>query len=379
MRIGMIFSTPFPPREGIGFYVWNLAQQLKRQGHDVLLITRGSRRETFSEVLEGIKVWKPLFLPIYPFHVQLHGFFVQRLIRSLESEIDLFHLHSPLPPVISTKRPVLLTFHSTIINGMWLTPVNDLHTLAIKLQSPISYMIERNLIKKATSVNAVSPQTANELKKYPTNNKQLNVMWNGVDTVLFRPKDNGVDKEESIILTVCRLAPGKGLSDLVEAARLVYQKNRLVTFILVGEGPEKNKILRSIKKQGIEKTFKLTGQIGDREELRNLYQQATIFVLASHHEGAPTVLLESMACGCPPIATKVGFIPNIIEQGKNGEIIPIGKPDILTDRILSLLQNKSALKSMGIEARKTVENRFSWETIGKQYEARYRELVDPAS
>src|SRR3990172_10192905 len=108
MRIAMIISTPIPPREGIGFYAWNLARQLLMQGHQVQFITRGGPHSTIREEVEGIVLWRPTFLPLYPFHVQLHSLFVNALVRELDAQVDLYHLHTPLVGVPATKKPVLV-------------------------------------------------------------------------------------------------------------------------------------------------------------------------------------------------------------------------------------------------------------------------------
>jgi len=105
MRIGMIMSVPFPPGEGIGFYVWHLARNLTQLGHGVQIITRGNVGPTRREVVEGIPVWWVRFWPTYPLHVHLHSLFVDKLVRQLEPEIDLFHLHSPWSNIPARSAP----------------------------------------------------------------------------------------------------------------------------------------------------------------------------------------------------------------------------------------------------------------------------------
>jgi len=374
VRIAMILSTPLPPREGIGFYAWNLACYLTRQGHRVHLITRGGYRPTLREDVEGITIWRPTFIPVYPFHVHLHGLFVSRLLRELESAIDVFHLHMPLVPLISTDRPILITFHSSLNLDAQLTPVESLYTLLMKLQSPISYRLELNNIKYATRVTAVSPWVAEAIQNYPQNPGNIEIMGNGVDTNDFKPADQN-ERREKVVLTVGRLGPGKGLHDLIEAAGVVIQEIPEARFLIVGEGNLRASLEKLIHQRRLENCIQMTGHISNRARLIDLFRKASLFVLPSHHEGLPTVLLEAMACGCPVLATRIGGIPYVIQDGENGRLISPGNVRELSQGIIHLLENCQLSISLGRQAHKTVEERFSWETIGAQFVQLYRSLA----
>src|SRR3954464_7899683 len=145
MRICMILSAPLPPREGIGFYAWNLAKHLSRLGHQVQLITRGAARRTSREVVDGITIWRPAFVPAYPFHVHLHGLFIDRIVRELEPEVDLFHLHTPLVKWPATSLPALVTVHTPMKSDTGAIPAASLLGWLIKLQAPVSYQLEQRL------------------------------------------------------------------------------------------------------------------------------------------------------------------------------------------------------------------------------------------
>lgn len=113
MNVCMVTSLPIPPEEGIGFYVYNLARHLRRKGHTVDVITRGNWHGTSINHQEGITIYRPPFVPIYPFHVHIHGIFVNRLVKDLEDEFDIVHVHTPLSPPVRTKLPIITTVHTT--------------------------------------------------------------------------------------------------------------------------------------------------------------------------------------------------------------------------------------------------------------------------
>ena len=374
MRIAMLVSAAFPPREGMGFYVWNLSRYLVRQGHTVHIITRGGARSTACDITEGITIWRPAFLPVYPFHVDLHGLYINKLIRRLETGIDILHVHSPLSPVISTTRPIMLTFHSMVTEDVNRTQINDFYTLLMKLQAPVSFRLESGNLKRAKSVNAVSPLIARDLRRYPNCPPKIEVSWNGVDVESFKPLATGITNEK-LVITVGRLAPGKGLEDLIDAASIVVKSDQEIKFQIVGEGTLRPSLLNRVREYGLENNVRLTGQISDRPSLIDLYQKSALFVLPSHHEGLPTVVLEAMACACPVLATRVGGIPWIIQDGENGSLIPPADPTILAEKILALLADPEYLKQLGRQARRTIESRFSWQCIGDWYIDQYRSLL----
>lgn len=374
MRICLIMSGPLPPREGIGFYVWNLARYLVRDGHQVQIITRGGAHGTTREERDGITIWRPPFLPTYPLHVHLHGRFVDQLVRRLEPEIDIFHIHSPLPPVISTKRPIMLTFHSAIRHDAQSTRVNSVYTAQMRLQAPVSYMLEQSLLRRADAVSAVSPQVADAISIYPNGPANVKVTWNGVDTATFT-MNRGVHREPRTVLTVGRLAPGKGMEDFIHAAALVNRRIGPTRFLIVGDGLLRQPLQHLIEELGLQEQVTLLGHLADRTQLAELYQSVSAFALLSHHEGLPTVVLEAMACGCPVIATMVGGIPYLIDHGVNGLLVPAKAPALAADAICALLQDAPSLRELGQSAGRSVEERFAWAVTGRGYVSEYRALL----
>ena len=96
-----MITREFPPISGgIGYYVYNLSKKLIERGHEVSVITRGSTRKTIKSEVEGIDIFWAPFFPLYPFHLGIHGYFVNKIVKSLSSEVDLIHIHSPLPPPV---------------------------------------------------------------------------------------------------------------------------------------------------------------------------------------------------------------------------------------------------------------------------------------
>jgi len=375
MRICMISSAPLPPREGIGFYVWNLSRQLARLGHQVQIITRGRAGQTSRELIDGITIWRATFLPTYPFHVHLHGLFVDGVVRQLLSQVDLFHLHTPLVKAPNTRVPTLVTVHTPMKTDAGAIPVNNLLGLLIRLQAPVSYRLEQQLFDRALKLTAVATSVADELGAYQIRPDQIAVLGNGVDLSLFNAALRGRDRANPYFCTVGRLAPRKGLLDLVECAEYIVQQYPRYRFLIAGTGPLEKELRREIERRNLAEHVILLGHIADRTRLRALYQGAAGYIHAAHYEGLPTVLLEAMACACPVIATAVSGALDVVRHEQNGLLIPPRAPIQIAAAAVRLIEDPNWGEQLGRAARDTVEERFSWERVAQRYVEQYGDVL----
>lgn len=375
MRIGMVTSLPFPPREGMGFYIWNLSKYLTKLGHTVHIITRGGVKRTQHECVEGIHIWRPTFFPAYPMHAHLHGLFVDRLVRQLESEIDIFHLHTPLVTNLNTRRPVLATVHTPMKADTGSIPITNMLGLLIRMQAPVSYRLEKGVFSQAKTITTVAHSVADELSTYAIDSKSVQVLGNGVDTEHFFPAPVQRTMDSPYFLTVGRLAPRKGIRDLLHCASFVTQRFPRCRFLIAGEGPLRNEIERDIQWLNLSRRVKLLGHIEDRNRLVNLYRGAVAYVHAAHYEGLPTALLEAMACGRPVVTTAVSGALDVIRHGENGLLVPPHNPDAMSEAVRQILAQPAFAASLGKAAHKTVEERYSWHIISRNYVACYESLL----
>lgn len=374
MRICQITSAAFPPEEGIGNYVYGLSTQLIKKGHTVTIITRGSSRKKQKEIIDGIEIIRAPFLPIYPLYMMIHTLFVNKLFKSLESRFDIVHIHSPLSPIVDTTLPVIATIHTPMKTDT-LASFNEnrnLRTTVWKLSGRfISYPLEVNLIKRANVITVVSNSVAQELKEYPAQNKKIIVMGNGIDNTIFKPV--GKKSEKKYILFTGRLSYRKGLFDLIECGKYICEKYPDISFMITGSGILSDTLRERINEQGLAKQFKFLGFV-TREELIKLYQNATLYVLPSHYEGLPTVLLEAMSCGLPVIATAVSGNLDVITHGKNGILVPPKSPEKIAEAISLLLDDEQMRKKLGENARKTIEENYTWDIISNNFLTYYNSL-----
>jgi len=370
MHICHVISVPFPPKEGIGTYVNSLSTKLIEKGHKITVITRGSLNGIQRDVVNSIEVIRAPFIPIYPIYMHIHGIFVNNAIKSLESKIDIVHIHTPLSPLIYTSHPILTTIHTPMLTDSYYRRANSLHSVFSKIsQRFVSYPLEIKLIKASDMVTTLTKSISKELvREYGLNPKKITIIGNGVDEKFFYPqqKQSGINNgKKRYILFVGRIDREKGLFDLVECGKYICNERSDIFFIIVGGGRDLHTLKEKTKKLGLQNKFIFLGQI-NKDRLVKLYQNATLFVLPSYHEGLPTVLLEAMACGLPSVVTDIRGNRDILSHGKNGIMVPPRDSKKMAEAILTLLQDEILMKMLSKNARKTIEENYTWDLVSNE-------------
>jgi glycosyltransferase involved in cell wall biosynthesis len=156
------------------------------------------------------------------------------------------------------------------------------------------------------------------------------------------------------LLHIGRLSSEKGVADLLEAVRILKNKHGpWCQLTVAGSGPEENRLKEYVKALGIDENVRFVGYVKEDAELVRLYQNSDVFILPSYTEGVPKVILEAMANGLPVVSTAVGGIPEIVQDGVNGLLVPPRDPEgiyaaihrLLKDGELRLRITKSAIET----------------------------------
>jgi glycosyltransferase involved in cell wall biosynthesis len=165
-----------------------------------------------------------------------------------------------------------------------------------------------------------------------------------VDRVLTTPSAAGVREELGIspdapvVGTIANLKPHKGYDYLLQVAERVARAMPEVRFVFVGQGPMREQMLGDVRRLGIEDVVVFAGF---RDDALRLVRTFDVFAMSSLHEGLPLALLESMALGCPPVATSVGGVAEVIEDGVSGFTVPARQPDLQAEVVLRVLGDAS--------------------------------------
>lgn len=167
------------------------------------------------------------------------------------------------------------------------------------------------------------------------------------------------------LLYAGRFAPEKGVEYLLQACRLLADRGMAFQLRLVGTGPLAESYRRLAEDLRLEAQVDFVGAV-PRQRLGSLYREADMVCVPSTSDPLPTVVLEAMAAGRPVVATNVGGIPFMIENGVTGAIVSPGDAAALADRIAELAENRRALLDIGRHAALVAAQRFSWPTVGRQ-------------
>ncbi len=201
--------------------------------------------------------------------------------------------------------------------------------------------------------------------------KKLALVYNGIETYKLsltskeeaRAKLN-IPADKYIVGTVANFYPAKGLEYLIQSA-YYFLDNDNVVFAIIGDGKEREFLEALIRELGLEKKVILLGQVSEAFKYLPAFD---VFALSSVKEGFPWALIEAMAAKLPIVTTRVGAVPEIIEDYKNGIIIEPEEPELMADKIKEIMNSARLQKEFGIQAHQTVLFKFELDKMVKQIE-----------
>ncbi|MCW3976735.1 MAG: glycosyltransferase family 4 protein [Candidatus Bathyarchaeota archaeon] len=397
MKICFVSPEYFPISGGTGAYVYYLSRKLQKLGHDVHIVARHSVDST--EIVDGVNV---NYVRGVGNPLSRYWRFARSAFRKLEElnrnfGFDIIHSNLPLVPSFAipseSANALISTVHSTwkgeaeAIRRGSRRKLNPNEKLMLRFNSLLrSY--EKKLMKRSDALIAVSSYTRNELTElYDVDEEKIHVIYNGVDTQKFEPNRDraglrlelGLEEEQKIILCVGRLYYRKGINILLRSIPEVVQKFGDVKFVISGKGFKKNEenLRKLAEKLKIEKYVMFLGYVPD-EKLPDLYAASDIFVLPALYENFPFAILEAQSTGLPVISTKVGGIPEFLEENENGFLVEPGDPEQLAQKIIALLQNPELAEELGRCGRRRVEEKVAWPLITSQVVDLYRKILNAA-
>lgn len=374
MRIGLVTQAYYPVLGGVTEHVWHLGTELQRRGHQVTVLTGGAWKADDR----GLRVLRHGFqIPFMSNGANVYvtlGWKLGRLLQRLEQEerFDVVHVQSPVDPglpLIASKAmrtPKVGTYHTA----------REVGTSLMDRIPVIFHSVFEDAIDKIQRHVAVSPAAEEFVHRYFPR-LPMTIVPNGVDIDHFSPDVQLLpqyDDETVTILYVGRMDPRKGAKQLFAA--LPYLEAALPKYrvVVVGTGWMKEYYQAHIPLTLI-KRVEFVGYV-PAEDLPRYYRSADIYCSpALGNESFGLVLLESMACSTPIVASDIDGYRWVVDPGVEGLLVPPKSPRHLAEALIALAQDPARRKKMGAAGRAKALT-YSWQKVVDQLEPKYQELAE---
>ncbi|OGF51693.1 hypothetical protein A3H04_03500 [Candidatus Giovannonibacteria bacterium RIFCSPLOWO2_12_FULL_43_11c] len=383
MRIAL-FTDTFPPQvNGVANVVKSSAEVLAGRGHDVHVFTVASGRSDENSPPEKFGLTRIFSMPFFGYPNERFSLPLAWTLRKIKSfRPDIIHAHTPFAigweAVLSKKIlgvPLVGTHHTFFDH--YLKHIYADYGWAKKLSSKYvaAYYNRCDLVTSPTISLADSLESCGV-------SSRIIVVPNSVDTDFFKPAADKKEKErlkrqlgfsKNVLVYMGRVSYEKSIDMAIRAMSVIAKKSPEATFVIIGGGPEREKLEILTKRLGVEKKVRFMGFLYGRE-LAQALQASDIFVTASKSENFPLSVIEAMASGLPIVAVSALGLPEIVEDGRSGFLVSPDRPEEIADRVLKLFNNETLLEKYSSASRE-LSNRYSKGGIALIHEKNYEDLL----
>ena len=379
--------TCYPTYGGSGVVATELGIELAARGHEVHFITssppfRLSGREANIRFHEVAVSTYPLFEHA-PYDLALATRMAE--VATFYS-LDLLHVHYAIPHSISALLArQMLEVRTPAAGGRYLPFITTLHGTDITLVGlDRSYLpITRFGIEQSDGVTAISAHLRDRTRDAFSTTTEIEVIRNFVNCDLYirdaakvesmRPAYANAD--EKLLVHLSNFRPVKRVTDVVEVFARVT-KAMPARLLLIGDGPDRSAAEYLAMRHGVQSRIHF---LGKQDNVHELLPLADLMIMPSEMESFGLAALEAMACGVPSIATRVGGVPELIDDGLNGLLFPVGDTAAMGDAAIALLRDPARLAAMAHSARRTATERFCTTRIIPLYEQYYERILAQAA
>jgi N-acetyl-alpha-D-glucosaminyl L-malate synthase BshA len=364
VKIGI---TCYPTYGGSGIVATELGLELAARGHEIHFITYanpirldpGLPRIHYHEV--EVSAY-PLFL--YPPYCLALASRMAEVAACYD--LDLLHVHYAIPHSIAA-----LLAQQMMATQRRLPFVTTLHGTDITLVgADRSYFpITKFSIEKSDGITTISKYLQERTADVFGVANEIRVIHNFVNCDLYHPDPQNQPKEKQLI-HLSNFRPVKRVLDCVRILKEVL-KSTPVRLVMVGDGPERGPAEMLARELGVEKHVAF---LGKQDHVERLIPKHHVLLMPSEMEAFGLAALEAMACGVPPVGTRIGGVPELIDDGVDGFLEPVGDIAAQAARVVSLLTDDKLYQKMSAAARAAAETRYSTSLIIPQYEQYYNEV-----
>jgi len=369
LRVLMVLDNNYPGIGGAELQVRLLSRALAARGHEVkILAPRLDPSRPVHETLDGI----PVERIAYP-RVRVLGSlilmlrFAWHLLRT-RKRYDAIHVHivKNLATIAGLLCPMLRASVIIKVSGAWEFDGGVLDPA--KRHQPLT-LLRNACIRGVDYVQCISVYTRSRLREADYPERKLRMIHNAVDLDRYQAADRAPGGNAvPIVVFVGRMRPVKGVDVLVRAWKEVQARHR-ARLILAGDGPIVPDIKKLAAQTGVADSIEFVGEISTVPEL---LRRSDIYVQPSYQEGLPNSVLEAMATGLPIVATRISGNEDLVEDGRNGLLVPPGDAAALAQAIVRLLADPVAARRMGERSRAIVSEQYGLPVVMAKLERAYQ-------
>jgi len=381
-------------------YVHDINRHLVRRGHSVTVVTPGDPSLSREDMFDGVKIVRfPLNLPadltygrVAQSRVSLLGRvarvavmanYLEAQHRAIMAEArqgkpDVIHAHWAIPTgpaaVIAARKlgiPSIITMHG---GDVYVNPEQG-------YDFPTRWYVRPALrwtLRHAGALTAITEDCRQHALRAGAPDHRMRLVFNGTDLRRFSPTENGTRSDPRFgphMIFACRqLFPRKGIRFLLEAAAQLKVRFPDLKVVLAGDGFERPQLVRLASDLGIGPDVTFLGWVPNAD-LPPYYRAAAVSVIPSLEEGFGIPAAEAMGCEVAVVASDAGGLPEVVEHGVTGLVVPRGDSGALARAIGSLLDDPERRRAMGQAGRARALRLFDWDRSAEQFEQLYREVA----
>ncbi len=365
MRVGI---TCYPTYGGSGIVATELGLELANRGHEVHFITYANpiRLDTGTPRIHYHEVEVSSY-PLFQYPPYCLALASRMAEVADDYGLDILHVHYAIPHSISA-----LLAKQMMAPRLQLPFITTLHGTDITLVgADRSYFpITKFSIEQSDGVTSISQDLRRHTQEFFGVQDDIRVIYNFVNCDLYQPSAER-SRTQMRLIHISNFRPVKRVLDCIRIFARV-RKEVAAELHMIGDGPDRGPAERLARELGVERhvTF-----LGKQNHVERLIPLAHALLLPSEMESFGLAALEAMACGVPPIATRVGGLPELVTDGVDGYLEPAADIPAQAGRAIALLTDEKLHARMAAAARQTASERFCSSLIIPQYERYYEEIV----
>jgi glycosyltransferase involved in cell wall biosynthesis len=381
-------------------YVHDINRHLVRRGHSVTVVTPGDPSLSREDTFDGVNIVRfPLNLPadltygrVAQSRVSWLGRFARVAVmanyleaqhraimaEAREGQVDVIHAHWAIPTgpaaVMAARKlgiPSIITMHG---GDVYVNPEQG-------YDFPTRWYVRPALrwtLRHAGALTAITEDCRQHALRAGAPADHIRLVFNGTDLRRFSPAENGNRGDPRFgphMIFACRqLFPRKGIRFLLEAAAQLKPRFPDLKVVLAGDGFERPELAHLAADLGIGADVTFLGWVPNAD-LPPYYRAAAVSVIPSLEEGFGIPAAEAMGCEVAVVASDAGGLPEVVEHGVTGLVVPRGDSTALAQAIGALLTDPERRRAMGLAGRERALRLFDWDRSAEQFEQLYREVA----